>query len=241
MSIELTTIEVLHERRIRLVFSSPLASGAFGVPGPAAYVIASSDARAPNPSVQAAMAVPGSSAVVELALGSALVKGALYTVTAIGIPAADTSTSTGASASQFRYGQRTIKENVDPIQRDRQRLLYGIDLLWNGADFQETATGDLDRVSGSANVAKALDNAVESNGLPWDSSFGAGAREFVDSPSTASGTLTGAMAAQILKDPRVRSVKFDVAQDGDDSYVNATPTLISGEPIEPVSIEVPSQ
>lgn len=241
MTIELTTIEVLHERRVRLVFSSPLDSGAFGVPGPAFYVLTSSDARAPSPSVQAAMAVPASPGIVELALGSALVKGALYTVAAVGAPAVDTSTSTSASVLQFRYGQRSLRENVDPLQRDRQRLLYGIDLLWNGADFQETATNDLDRVSGTPNVAKALDHAIEANGLPWDFTHGARAREFVDSPSTAAGTLTGAMAAQILKDPRVRSVKFDVSVDGEDSYVNATPTLISGETVEPVSIEVPNQ
>lgn len=223
------------------MFTQPVAAGAFGSPAPTFYSITSSDGRGSSPGVSGALLVPNSPNVVDLSLSDDLVKGAFYTFSAIGVPAVDLSVTPGDSTLDLRWGVSAPKENVEPIVRDQQRLLYGIDLLWNGEDFQETATGDLDRVEGTANVTKALNRGVESTGLPWDPTYGAGAREFVDSPSLAAGTLKGAVAAQILRDPRVKQVKVTYEIDDENTYLNADPTLVSGEVIEPVSVEVPNQ
>lgn len=241
MSILLHALQVRHERRLRLLFTSPLASGAFGAPAPAYYSIVNNDGRAPSPVVQAALLVPGDTAVVELALSEPLIKGAFYTVKAEGVPALDTTVTPTPSALDLRWGVVTTPENVEPPQKDRELLLYFVDLLWNGTDFQESALGDLDRVSGTANVTKALNRGVEAGPLPWDNTYGAGARDFVDSPSVAAGTLKGAVAAQLLRDPRVKAVKVTYKIDDEKTYLNADPTLISGQPVERVSITVPNQ
>jgi hypothetical protein len=240
MSILLQAVDVRHEHRIRLVFTNALASGAFGLPAPTNYVIANTDGLGTSPSVKAAYVVPGNPAVVELALSAPIVAGAAYTISAVGVPAVDTTVTPVGSVLSFRYGATVAKENVEPIRRDRELLLYGIDLLWNGADFQETANGDLDRVSGAANVTKALNRGVEANGLGWDSTYGAKAREFIDSPSVAVGTLKGSVTAQLLRDPRVQEVRVTYDIQDSKTFLFATPKLISGESIEPVSIVVPN-
>lgn len=240
MTILFQAIEVRHETRLRLVFTSPLAAGAYGVPAPSYYTITNNDGRGASPSIQAALLIPTTSTVLELSLAQPLVAGSSYTVSAIGVPAADTSVTPGGSSLPLRWGFIVEKVDVEPAVRDRQRLLYGIDLLWGGSDYQETANGDLDRVDGTANVTKALFRGVESSGLPWDPTYGAGAREFVDSPSLVAGTLKGNISAQILKDPRVKSVKITHEIDDYKTYLYANPTLISGEPIKEVSIEVPN-
>lgn len=240
MSIDLQSLEVRSETRIRLLFTNTLASGAFGSPAPAFYEVTNEDGRGTDCDVQAALVVPGSATVVELVLSPAIVRGAVYTVRADGVPATDLSSTPVDSTTGLRWGISAPKENVEPGLRDRQRLLYGIDLIWTGSDFQETALGDLDRVSGPANVTKALNRGVESGPLPWDNDYGAGARDFVDSPSLVSGTLKGSVASQILRDPRVKSSKVTHEIDDEKTYIYADPILISGEPAERVSIEVPN-
>jgi len=242
MTILLQALEVRHERRIRLVFTNTLASGAFGVPAPGGYSITCVDGSATPPGIQAALVVPGSSTVVELSFDAPLVRGSLYHITAQSIPAADTSTTATGTGQDFRWGFDTPPVNVEPNRRNKELLLYGVDLLWNGQDYQENAAGDLDRVSGAANVTKALNRAVECNpgDLLWDEEWGGAIREFVDSPSTAVGTLKGAISSQILKDPRVKSVKTTYNVEDEKTFLYATPKLISGEQIDAVSIEVPN-
>ncbi len=246
MSIALQTLEVRHERRIRLLFSNTLASGAFGVPAPAGYTVESLDGVATPPQVEAALVVPGSPNVVELVFDAPLVHGALYLAKALSIPATDLSSTlpivTSSSSLRMRWGFNSPKENVEPALRDRERLLYGIDLLWTGSDYQETGTGDLDRVGGTANVAKALNRGVETSpgDLGWDATYGAGARDFVDSPSVIAGTLKGSVAEQLLRDPRVKAVKTSYEITDEKTFLYADPVLISGEAIERVSIEVPN-
>ncbi len=239
MSISLNAVEIKHERRIRLLFSRPLDAAAFGV-APSLYVITSADSSGASPTVQAAMIVTGSPAVVELALSLPIVEGAMYSVSAVGVPGDDASTTPGGSVLPFRYGRTATYRDVEPLRRNREDLLYGIDLLWTGADYQETATGDLDRVGGTANVVKALYRGIESQGLTWDSAYGAKARDFVDSPSATSGTLKGAVTAQVLRDPRVQKVKVTVSTNDEKTYLHITPTLITGAVLEPVSMVVPS-
>ncbi len=240
MTIVLLAVEIKHERRLRLVFSQPLGAGAFGTPGPAYYTVTSLDSLGVSPAVSSALMVVTSPDVVELALDEDLVRGGLYEVEAVTVPALDASVTAAGSSEQFRYGLTAVTENVEPIKRDRERLLYGVDLLWNGADYQEAANGDLDTVGGTANVTKALYRNMESNGLPWDPTWGVGAREFVDSPSTVSGSLRGKMSSQLLRDPRVKELTIAVEFDDDKTYLHATPKLITGEAIKPVSLLVPS-
>jgi len=240
MTISLNAVEVKHERRIRLIFSTSLDSSAFGAPAPANYVVTCEDSLGSDLVVSAAMIVSGSPNVVELALAGALVKGSLYLVSAVGIQAIDASVTPAGSELEFRDGLNAPLRDVEPILQNRDLLLYGVDLLWNGVDYQEAANGDLDRVSGTANVTKALYRGLESQGLTWDTTYGAKIRDFVDSPSTVAGTLKGNIMAQILKDPRVKSVKVTISTDEEKTYLNFVPTLISGEILKPVSMVVPN-
>ncbi len=242
MSIALVSLEVRQERRIRLLFSNTLSAGAYGAPAPAGYSIESLDEATTAPTIGAALFVPGSSTVVELALNGPIIRGALYRIKAEGIPAVDVTTTPLGSELTLRWGFSTKKVNVEPALRDRQRLLYFIDLLWSGTDYQETATGDLDQVDGTANVTKALNRGVETNpgDLTWDVSYGAGAREFVDSPSELAGTLKGSVSAQILRDPRVKSMRSSYEIQDEKTFIYADPVLVSGETLERVTIEVPN-
>lgn len=235
MTIGLSSVIVRSDRRLRLVFSQTLASGAFGV-SPTFYTVTCTDGRGVSPLVVAAMAVSGSPAVVDLALGSSLVTGSSYTVSAVAVPAADLSVTPGGTLERFRYGVVDVLKNAEPIVSNRALLLYGTDFIWNGVDFQETPTGDLDRVKGTANVTMALYRATETKGLPWDRNWGVDAREYVDSPTGAIGTLKGALSSQLLRDPRVRSVNISIDIQTDKTYVFVKPTLISGESISPVSL-----
>lgn len=240
MSILLQAVDIRHERRVRLVFTNTLAAGAFGAPAPAAYSIVNVDGKGPDPNVKAALIVSGSANVVELALEHELVKGALYTISAVGVPAVDLTTTPGGSTLQVRWGVTAKAENIEPLARERDDLLYFIDLLWTGDDFQETPLGDLDRVSGRANVTKALQRGAEACGLPWDPTWGGFLREYVDSPSTIGGTLKGSITAQMLRDPRVKSVKIKHEIAGDKTFIYADPVLYSGETAERVTTEVPN-
>ncbi len=240
MTISLNAIDVKHERRIRLIFSQPLDSSAFGSPAPANYVITCQDSLGSDPGVSAAMIVTSNLNVVELALAADLVRGSLYLVSAVGITAADASETPNPSELSFRWGLSAPLRDVEPILQSRENLLYGIDLLWNGEDYQETATGDLDQIGGTANVTKALYRGIESQGLTWDQSYGAKARDFVDSPSTAAGTLKGNVQAQVLRDPRVKRATIAISTDDEKTYLLITPVLNSGEVLKPVSMVVPT-
>ncbi len=208
MTISFNAIDIKHERRIRLIFSQPLDSAAFGSPAPTNYVITCQDSLGSDIGVSAAMIVSSNPNVVELALSSDIVKGSHYVVSAEGIVATDASQTPSPSVLSFRYGLNAPLRDVEPILQNRDELLYGVDLLWNGQDYQETASGDLDRISGTANVTKALYRGIESQGLTWDQSYGAKVRDFVDSPSTVAGTLKGNVMAQILKELKTSGFKI---------------------------------
>jgi hypothetical protein len=193
-----------------------------------------------DPAILAALIVPDSPNVVELVLDTDLISGGNYRLLAEGVPNVALEVTPDGSSERFWFGTTTTRRNVEPFKEDRQRLLYGVDLLFSGMDYEETANGDLARVEGPPNVTKALWHAIESDGLPWDPTFGGKAREFVDSPSAASGTLRGSVSAQLLKDPRVKSIKTSIEIDDDKTFLHTIPTLITGEDIEPVSISVPN-
>lgn len=231
---------VRHERRLRLSFTNTLAGGAFGTPAPAYYVVTNLDGRATSPAVASALIVTGSPAVVELALAADLCAGAQYKVSAVGVPAGDASVTPAGSEERFIFGKALTKEHLDPVIADRERLLYGVDLLWNGTDFQETSNADLERIEGRANVSKSLWRGVETSGLPWDRTWGVLAREYVDSPSSDAVPLRGAVVAQIMRDKRVRRVKTELEIVDTKTYLHLTPTLVTGEAVAPVSVTVPN-
>lgn len=239
MSIALQAVVFRHERRIRLTFTNELAVGAFGVPAPSYYAVVD-EATETTIRPAAALIVPNSPNVVELALESDLASGRHYTVLAIGVPATDATTTPAGSMERFQFGKPKTKETLEPATRDRERLLYGVDIEWDGRDFQEAANGDLQRLEGRECVTKCLWRSVEISGLPWDRTWGVNAREYVDSPIAASLSLRGAIAAQILRDPRVRSVETELEIGDRSTTLHITPTLITGEKTAPVSTTIPN-
>lgn len=238
MTIAFLSVIVKHERRVRLVFSKTLDSGAFA--STSFYEILSSDDLGVDPGISAAIPITTDPKVVELALSDDLVIGGLYTITANAVPGADASVTPTPSQLSFRYGSVAVLRDVEPINLNREDLVYGVDLLWNGVDYQETASGDLDRIGGTANVTKALYRGLEAQGLTWDQNYGARLRDFVDSPSPSSGTMRGNVQTQVLSDPRVKTAKVAVTTDDSETFLVITPTLVTGATLEPVSQVVPS-
>lgn len=236
MTIALVGVEVRSDRRLRLTFSTALAAGAFG--SPPYYVVTSRAIDTTAPTVMAALIVSGDPAAVELALSNDLVRGSLYDISAVGVPAADTSTTPNPTTSSFQFGTKISKTGIEPYIRDLERVVYQADIVWNGSDYEETATGDLARIEGPANVTKALWRGVDTVGLPWDPSWGLNSREWVDSPSPAGTTLRGALLRQITRDPRVKSVTVSIDQTGNQTFINIYPTLRTGVTLAPVSTPV---
>lgn len=231
-----------NERRLRLQFTSNLASGAFGDPAPNYYVVTSLDGKGADTVVTSAIALIGYTNLVDLTLSLPLTSGGLYQVSAIGVPLSGSDTSDGTSILSLQWVSSSPLENKETTVAGNRKLLYFVDLVWNGSDFQESGNGDLAQITGPANVAKALNKAVLTNpgDLHWDTSHGAGAREFVDSPSTAVGSLKSAVATQILRDPRVASVKMTYEIDDVNTILYATPTLVTGELIDRISVVIPN-
>lgn len=233
----LLSLIVKHERRIRLVFSNACAGGAFVA---SLYTVTSLENNNVSPNVVAALIVPSNPSTVELVLDNDLVNGAMYRVDAPNVPAVDASLTPVGTAEKFRFGSPSHKHHVEPGLRDLDRLRFFADLIWTGDDYQEEPNGDLARVEGKANVTKALWHALSTNGLPWNDDWGVDAREYVDSPSAAAAPLRGVVGVQAARDPRVKSVKTTVSVDGTNTFVTVTPTLIDGETGDPVSIAVPN-
>ncbi len=232
---DLQSVLAKHEQRLLVVFTGPLGSGAFGV-NPTAYVVENLDGRSPDPVIRAALIVPGDANVVELALSSPMAVGASFRLTATSVPAYPSGTATGVT--EFRYAAPMSKRNREPAATAAEVFLYGSDLCWNGIDFQETATGDLEVVEGVANVSKALLRVCLSGPLPWDNAYGAHARDYVDSPTGAAGSLRGTIAAKCARDPRVSKIAVRALIDEATTKFDITPSLISGAPVEPITVKV---
>lgn len=240
MSIELASVLPRHERRLRLVFTNNLDTGAFGL-NPTLYVVTAIDALGATPGIAAALIVPGATADVELALDTDLRQGARYHVTAIGVPASGGGgTSTTASASDFVFGATPARQDVEPIVDETERILYGSDLIWSGPDFQLTAAGDLARVSGVTNAISALTRAMFAEGLPWDQTYGAHPRSYVDIPESAIGTLRTSLLNAAVADDRVKSATVEFLPDADEPEFSVAVKLIGDHAPDPISVTVPS-
>ena len=108
--------------------------------------------------------------------------------------------------------------------------LLGVDLAW-GDDLVCGGSGDLNLVDGEACVAADMAFGVLSNGLAWDSGFGAHCRAAVDGSPLAMGALRGRILATVLADDRVVSAtvtpRIDTEVTGD-VYFDIDVVLISG-------------
>jgi hypothetical protein len=225
---DLLSVVVRHERRLRVVFSAPVAAGAFS---PAAYFITALDGPSAVP-VVGALLVGSAPATVELALGADLVDGVLYAVGARGVPALDGSVLASASMSFRRFGDAPLA-NLERPASDLPALLYGVDLVWTGTDFGETPLGDLDTVTGAENARGALERrfAAEED-LPWMSRrYGIGVRDFIDGPTRDAATLRGAILRQATTDDRVKSTAVTLSIDDEkgDAFFDVTVSLIGAD------------
>lgn len=241
MAIELTAIVVKHERRVRLVFSGPLAAGAFGSPAPAFYVVDNEDSLGFSPTVLAAIVVAGASNNVELALDTDLVAGALYRVTAIGVPGQDATTSTALSDQKFRVGTSRVRPNVEPKATDTELLLYGRDLVFTGIDVLETADGDLAATEGASNAQAAIKRRLVGSPRAYSPNYNRRPRRYVDAPLPTIGTLRGDIELDALKDDRTRSVRAELVLDAErpeESHFEVTVVLIGGHVLSPVDVHV---
>lgn len=242
MTIELIGVIVKHERRVRLVFSSPLGAGAFGTPAPVEYVIDNQDGLAPSPGVAAAIIVTSATTNVELALDTDLVQGALYVITTTGIPGADASTCTAASVERFRVGVEPRRPDVEPKVLDADLLLFARDLVHTGIDYLETAEGDLATVGGIVNAQAAHRRRLLGSPLPWAPGYSPRARQYVDAPIAGIGGLRGVLQQQSLADDRVQSVAVRLVLDEttpEDSAFEVTPVFIGGRATGTESVAVP--
>lgn len=235
MAIAFQTLQVMHRYRVRLTFSNTLASGAFVT---AFYAIESVDFRGESPEVTEAIRVPNYPNAVELTLSVPLVAGALYQlVLDAGVPATDLSTA--ASAVQgFPVPQPRSNSGPESIE-ELDAFVFGRDLVWKNGDFVEAPSGDLASVAGPENAMEAVTRRLLSDGLPWDRTYGAKARQLVDAPSGARDQLRYQLASEAVRDDRVTRCRVEAIDDSEtgDFAPDVTVTLLN-EPPRPLSTRV---
>lgn len=204
MAIDFNTVLIRSPRRVRFVFTNTLAYGAFS--GVTTYSVESVDGSGTTPTVVTAFVVPDSPNVVELALSEDLTEGIIYHFDAEGTPGTGASTVPAGPGVTARIGanpqpSRTIDESqADDLLTE----IYGEDLVWNGQDMVEDATGDLACQGGVQNVNDALESRLMSDGLLWRPGYGAKPRQYVDGPYQSVAALRGACVQQAMQDDRVR-------------------------------------
>ncbi len=230
MSIALTAVDPRSQRRVRLVFSHALSVGAFSS---LAFYSVTSDGAGVSPAVNGAFLVPSSPNVVELSVTEDLLDGAQYTVSAVGVPATDSTTTPPGTVLSFRRGASPQSVRVDDSPADDLLTeIYGEDLAWNGRDMVEDATGDLGRATGVANVMAAQERRLTSDGLQWDRAYGAKPRQYVDGPYPSVARLRGVCVQQAVQDDRVRRAEArfvpPTAQQRDTCAIEVTALLVGG-------------
>jgi hypothetical protein len=204
MTIALISGTTRTERRIRLSFSEALAASAFT--SPSYYTMTCMVAGGSNPLVLAAFVVSGSPGVVELAIGSDLTPGSEYRVTAFGVPSLYGGSTPADSVASIVLPPVRIPPVQDVAADDFLQDYYGIDLVWDGKDIVESASGDLAGVGGTENVVEAIGRRLASEGLPWSPDYGAKPRAYVDGSRAPLDQLQGSIVNQCMADTRVNSV-----------------------------------
>jgi hypothetical protein len=196
---------------VRLLFDTPPSAGALSTPS--LYAVTAPGA-APVPVVGLVL-IAGQPQNLDLVLGADLQPGIVYTV------AAD-----GSGSAVVMLGVPSAQPDVELADPDIDALLYGIDLVWTGTDYAEGADGDLATVSGVANVEAALGRRFTSDGLPWDDTYGAKPRAYVDGAPAAASALKGALVRQAQLDDRVETATASLTIDGTDATFEVDVELI---------------
>ncbi len=206
MATSLNAIVIRHERRVRLLFSRPLAIGAFT--STAFYTVTNQDGSGTSPGVQKAMVVADSSHVVELQLDSDLTQGGVYLFSAVAVPGNDATVTPDPSGLFATFGvqKQALLQSAGGVP-DIYALLFGKDILFNGGDFVEDHTGDLAANDGLDCFVADMNNIAISDGLPWAPAHGVHARQYVDGARGALPGLRGAAEAAFLADDRVSVAK----------------------------------
>ena len=226
--VDLLSAVARHERRVRLVFDTALAPAAFTSIAPYSLSAQGGSAVA----IVGLVGILGMPNQVDLALGSDLQAGVVYLAGAAQVPAADGSVTPAGSSAPVRLAApppAPLDAEVTPD--DITATLYGVDLVWSEQDYVESAAGDLATVGGRDNVQAALSRRFASDGLPWDGTYGAKPRRFVDGSRFALPALRAGLVRQARLDDRVKaagavlstdSSEFDVSVQliGDDQLLS---------------------
>jgi len=232
---------VISPTRLRLLFNAAPTVDAFGNnPTTGQGYKLFGPGVPPSTWARGALAVPGSYAV-EVVFANPLPVGVPLTIQNDGVYL-----DNGAGGSQlaapasltFRVSPSPTVTNAEVLTNNAELALYGRDLVWTGADYEETATGDLARVSGVANVEAALLRRLTGAPLPWAPNYSPRARDFVDGAD--SGPLRGRILRQALRDNRVRRVNCVVrlTSDGTAAFFDVGFTLRGGEAPPSLSVAI---
>ena len=211
--VEFRHIVVRSARRVRLEFSSALAAGAFV---PSWFTITCEDSETGNPEPLAAIAVPGLSSYLELALDRDLADAARYTLhIAAGVPAADASTV--AATDQIFYAPAAQRAPSESLSADGlQKLIFQEDLAHDPATGHRLAPdNDLATETGAPVVKSNITRGALSKGLPHRKGWGANLYDDIDMPAPMLATTRGKLERQARRDDRVAGCRV-TAEEGDD-------------------------
>jgi hypothetical protein len=213
-----------HERRVRLLFDADIQLS--GRADTTHYRVTNEDALGVSLGVVGLVLVAGQPHVIDLVLGGDLVPGALYAVHVQSVLGSDGTVTPPGSRLPVRLGAVPAKPDVELDPDDIGRLLYGVDCVWTGTDYAEAPGGDLATVEGPENVRGAIERRCLADGLPWDDTYGARPREYIDGSTGAAPTLAGTLVRQAQEDDRVRRAKASFALDEADATFDLDVQLI---------------
>lgn len=228
MTLALQFITVRSPRRLRLKYTQALAAGAFSASWFAAACL---DGSTADPGIVQALLVAGAADELELAVGADLAPGGQYQLTsAPGIPAADSTFTVDQDVTAFRLPLSKQAPSASVTSDDVRAIIFGEDLLHDGGDMVETPDGDLATLSGEENALESVARIALSDGLPYNSAYGAKLRPFVDAPIATAPSARGQLERSIRADTRVKRVSASVLPDDNsgDLTLQANVSLIGG-------------
>lgn len=235
MTFALQTLIVRSRRRVRVIFTDAVAIGAFST---SFFSITSSDGVGASPSLNGALMVPDSAQAVELSLAQDLADSGNFTLNVVsGVPALAGGTAAAATYA-FKAPAAPPPPSPELPSDDSLDAIYGNDIMFSNDDFVETAEGDLAVGGGVQNVVDALVSRGLSNGLPWDGTYGAKPREYVDGADTGIPVLRATMIGQFLQDDRVSLATGSSSTDTSGDATISIDVVLVGQN-NPVNVPVP--